>query len=253
MPDSDLKKGGSGADSMILLCVDTAETSCSIALIDRGTVLCEAYYSSRITHSRVLMGMIDQMVIRQAGLSPDAIDGFVVTRGPGSFTGVRIGISVVKGLAYAVGKPMAGVSSLDGIAWQFSRASIPVCVLMDAKRGEVYSSTYRFGNTGSVESTPEQVTDPGTAIAEAGTSKALFCGSGAIAYRDLIRSTFGPRAVFAPGFQNTVRAAALAGAAIERGGGCFQDPGAVLPVYLRRSDAEINRRAHASIDKRDRL
>ncbi len=231
---------------MKILAVDTAEQSCSIALVEDQIPLCETFFLNKRTHSRSLMDMIVHMLEKRAGLNIHEIDGFVAAHGPGSFTGLRIGISVVKGLACAVSKPAAGISSLDGIAWQFS-TSTSVCAMMDAKRGEVYCAFYHFENGLLVEKSQERAIAPEKAAKmakAAGKGNTLFAGSGAAVFRNKIQHFYGAGAHFVLPFQNYVRASALAHV-------LFQDPAvlslnhdAVKPLYLRRSDAEITYDKH---------
>ena len=100
---------------MRILAVDTATRSCSVAVVDDRTVLAETTVMTDETHSKHLMCLIHQ-VIQISKIALEDLDGFAVTRGPGSFTGLRIGISTVKGLAASSGKPMVGISSLDTLA-----------------------------------------------------------------------------------------------------------------------------------------
>ncbi len=224
---------------MKIVAVNTAETSVSVALVADTGLVCESFFESRITHSRVLMEMIHGMLTTRAGVPVADVDGFVVTRGPGSFTGLRIGISVVKGLAYAASKAVAGISSLDALAWQVSTSERTVCAMMDAKRGEVYAACYRFAAGRMIHKTDEVCVVPEQAVALAGES-ALYVGSGAAAYRKEIDALDRAGAAFAPGFLNQVRASALAHALLQAPELLSTDPLSLLPVYIRRSDAEIN-------------
>ncbi len=224
---------------MKILAVNTAEQTCSIALVEDGIPVCEEFYSSKKTHSVILMDMVDHMIHKRAEISMDRIDGFAVAKGPGSFTGLRIGISVVKALAYALSKPVAGISSLDGIAWQMSFSSQPVCVMMDAKRGEVYSAVYYFNGGYLKKKTDVLALSPEDACDRAGHN-ALFAGSGAFAFKNIISDRLGAGAVFAPRFQNGISATAIAEVLFRNLDLLSFDPLAALPVYLRRSDAEIN-------------
>jgi len=126
-------------------------------MVHGPSLLCEEFWTTKLTHSSRLLKMIEYMLENRAGAKLNDIDGFVVAGGPGSFTGLRIGISVVKGLSYAMNKPVASVSSLDGIAFRFACSSIPVCAMMDAKRNEVYCSVYHFNNGNLISRTPEIV------------------------------------------------------------------------------------------------
>ncbi len=228
---------------MKIVALNTSETSASVALVEDSRLVCEEFFSSRVTHSRVIMEMIDLVLTTRAGLPLSKIDGFVAARGPGSFTGLRIGISVVKGLAYAASKPVAGISSLDAIAWQVSTSEKTVCALMDAKRGEVYTACYRFSKGRMIHKSDEVCATPEKAVALAGGS-ALYVGSGAVAYRREIDALDPGQASFAPLFQNPVRASALAHALFQAPDLLSKDPLSLLPVYIRRSDAEINYDRH---------
>lgn len=224
---------------MKILAVNTSEASASVALVEDGTLLCEEFFSAGVTHSRVLMDMVHQMITVRASVSVAEIDGLVAARGPGSFTGLRIGISVVKGIALAASKPVAGISSLDAIAWQMSASNRQVCAMMDARRGEVYTACYRFSGGKLTHKTKEVCVTPKRAVDLAGES-AIFIGSGVLAYQDQIESIAEGDISFAPKFQNQVRASALAHAFFESQDLLSNDPSSLLPVYIRRSDAEIN-------------
>ena len=224
---------------MKILAVDTTEQGGSIALVDNGIPLCDRYVAGLKNHAVTLMPLVERMLKEDAGNGLDELDGFVISRGPGSFTGLRIGISMVKGLALATGKPVAGVSSLDGIAWQLSHAALPVCAMLDARRGEVYCAMYHFKNGELISKGEEKTISPEDVPALAGPS-ALFAGSGALVYRSSISEGMGQGAFFAPGFQNHVSALALAHVFFHDPGVSLKDPGELIPVYLRRSDAEIN-------------
>ncbi len=223
---------------MQMLALSTAEKECVLAWVADGVPVCEASWSSRQTHSRRLMEMVDHILRKWMSADINSIDAFVVAKGPGSFTGLRIGISVVKALSWAVSKPAAGVSSLDGIARRFSVSDLPVCALMDARRSEVYAAFYRFRDGNLVEKSAETAESP-SILVENVKEKTLFAGSGALAYRDLIRERLGGLARFAPGFQNSISPAALAEAVLQNPG-LLKDSREIVPEYIRRSDAEMN-------------
>jgi len=225
-----------------ILAVSTAEKECSLALTADRSVICEETWASRQTHSRRIMDMVARIMDR-CSMSVHDLDGFAVARGPGSFTGLRIGISTVKGLSYAASKPCAGVSSLDCIAWQFSSSSLPVCVIMDARRGEVYHATYYFQNGKLLKKTREKALKP-LEVLELLHGDTLFAGSGSAAYRGIIEKEFNKHAFFAPLFQNRVCAASIAHVIGQTASALTDENSAALlkPVYLRKSDAEINQK-----------
>ncbi|MFH2093531.1 MAG: tRNA (adenosine(37)-N6)-threonylcarbamoyltransferase complex dimerization subunit type 1 TsaB [Pseudomonadota bacterium] len=223
---------------MILLCLSTAEQGSSLAIVDGDRLICEEYWDTRQTHSKRLLSMIEHMVKERSGLDLKDIDAFVAARGPGSFTGLRIGISAVKGLAYAMGKPGLGVSSLDGIAFRFAYASIPVCVMMDAKRDEVYTAIYQFKAGHLLSKTRERVMNPSEAIAMV-DSPAVFAGSGSKAYKTIIEQQTDNPVIAAPHLDSTSAMALIQ--SLVSAGNFLDHPGNRLePVYIRKSDAELN-------------
>jgi tRNA threonylcarbamoyladenosine biosynthesis protein TsaB len=168
------------------------------------------------------------------------LDGFAVTRGPGSFTGLRIGISTVKGLALATGKPVAGVSTLDALAYQFPSFPDYVCPLLDARKGEVYTALYKC----IPHMTWEKVADdraigPREWLMQI-EGACLFVGDGATLYKNLVKEIIGEQARFAPPYLNTVRASVVAHIGMEQiERGEVGDVAFLVPHYIRKSDAEI--------------
>mgnify|MGYP001553104413 CR=1 FL=1 len=232
---------------MKVLSLSTAEQGASLAVFDGASLICEEYWVSRLTHSRRLVSMVDGVVRNRAGFDLESVDAFIAAKGPGSFTGLRIGISVVKGLAYALSKPCAGVSSLDGIAWRFCHSQLPVCAMMDARRGEVYSAIFRFSQGRLVEKTPETVCPPDKVVAYAGKAPVLYAGSGSKAYQDLISHDSGQSALFSCPDMDYVSASALARQIISHDSFFDRDRFELVPSYIRRSDAEIHFGKSASV------
>ena len=225
---------------MRILSLDTATPSCSAAVTDQNVLLAEfSVTATGQSHSRQVMAMIRQ-VIDRSGLTLGAIDGFAVSRGPGSFTGLRIGISTIKGLAAASGKPMVGVSSLKALAMQATAGSSLICPLLDARKGEVYFAFYRFTGGVLIRQGEERVLPPEKAI-EGVDGPCLFIGPGAVLYREIITGTLGGSAVFAPASHHTIRASTLACLARDRLESAeTDDVKRFVPVYIRKSDAEIH-------------
>ena len=232
---------------MKILAVDTASKSCSVAVVDNTSVLALQTIISDQTHSRHLMVMIDK-VIKLSRIKPSDIDGFAVTTGPGTFTGLRIGISSVKGLAVALNKPVTCVSSLDVLAMQTACYSYLICPLMDARRGEVYCARYRltsyeFKAGVLTNETDESVLPPDKAI-EGIDEPCMFVGEGASLYHKIIEDKLGDMAFFASPSQNTTCASTVAYLGLNQfKSNVFSNPEAIVPHYIRRSDAEINAKA----------
>ncbi len=224
---------------MKVLAVDTATGSCSVAILEKESLLAEVTLVSNRTHSEHLMGMITE-AIRLAGLTISDVDGFAVTRGPGSFTGIRIGLSTVKGLATASNKPVVGVSSLKALASQCYAPSILICPLIDARRGEVYYASYRYQEGHLLQLNSEQVAPPGNVMPGL-HEPCLFVGNGVVPYREVIRLRLGQLALFAPVSQSVIRAATVGFLGMKRlWDGDMGDLVRLAPRYIRPSDAEIN-------------
>ena len=223
---------------MLVLALDTTTRGGSCALARDGVVLAErstesAEYASRLP--RDLMALLDR-----TGVGLAAIDAFAVATGPGSFTGLRIGIATMQGLAFASARPLIGVSTFDALA---HHANAPrTATWIDAWRGEIYAALYEEG-----ELVREPIVDRAERIIESiGHASTHFIGDGVAAYRELIERELGQAATIAeptaPPLAGTI--ARLATAAAARG--AAPPPHAIRPLYVRRSDAELVRDARAS-------
>ncbi|NVM22763.1 MAG: tRNA (adenosine(37)-N6)-threonylcarbamoyltransferase complex dimerization subunit type 1 TsaB [Desulfobacterales bacterium] len=223
---------------MKILAVDTSSRTGSVAVLEDEAVLAEIQVTSTQTHAKRLMPAIDS-ALRMAGTHVSECDGFAVTTGPGSFTGLRIGISAVKGLAFATAKPVTAVSTLEALAYQFPTVADLICPLLDARKGEVYTALYRCDHYMHWEKVaPDSAVDPRPWLMQI-DHPCLFVGNGVDLYRNLIKEIAGRQARFAPPYLNTVRAsvAAYIGAKqIKRGQ--VADVGSLVPHYIRKSDAE---------------
>ena len=227
--------------NMKILALDTATKSCSAAIVDDGLACAELTTVNELTHSKHLMNMIDA-VCDMSGLKITDMDGFAVTIGPGSFTGLRIGISTVKGLAWSLNKPVVGISSLDALAWQCVPAAYPVCALLDARKQEVYYCRYRFQDGELKKDSTEQVIAPAEVINDI-REPCLFVGNGANLYKEAILEKLGQLAHFAGWNQENIRASSVAGLSLKRFMNHQTDDVALLvPHYIRKSDAELPRK-----------
>jgi len=201
--------------------------------------LAEMTSGRKETHSKHLMEMI-LAALEFAGITISEIDGFAVAKGPGSFTGLRIGISTVKGLAAASGKPVVGVSNLDAMAFQFPFSSRLICSLLDAHKKEVYCACYRFEEGVFKKETTDQVLPPDKAVADI-REPCLFVGNAALLYQEIIMGKLGDTAIFAPAFHNIIRASTVAHLSLERfEKNDTEDAALLVPHYIRKSDAELN-------------
>jgi len=223
-----------------LLAVDTATESCGVAVISDGRIQAELSLNHGETHTRHILVAIDE-ALSLAGAALTEIDAFGVTRGPGSFTGLRIGISTMKGMAFATGKPIIGVSSLEVLAYQAQGDSRLVCPMIDARRNEIYWRIYRrevdtlspqtSEHVGSVDQLAGQVDET-----------CMFIGNIAPRYSSRLLQLVKPTCQWAPAGENAIRPAVLAQLAWQRFlSGRVDDVKTFVPVYIRKSDAERKR------------
>lgn len=131
---------------MKILSIECSATPCSAAVSENGKILASRFTLDRLTHSQTLMPMVEE-VLRESNTSINEVDGFAIAAGPGSFTGVRIGISAVKGLAAASKKPCAAVSTLHAMAHLFKDTDCIVCAVMDARCNQVYNANFDISNS----------------------------------------------------------------------------------------------------------
>ena len=130
---------------MKIFAVDTSAKSASAAIVEDGIIKGEFFINTMLTHSETLMP-ITELLFKSTKCELKDIDVFAVNNGPGSFTGLRIGIAAVKGMAYAMNKPCAGVSTLESMAYSFSDEGSVICSVMDARCSQVYNALFEISN-----------------------------------------------------------------------------------------------------------
>lgn len=130
---------------MLILGIDTSAVTASVGLVSDGEVVGEFSLTGGLTHSEHLIPMIEN-ILRYGGFSPAQIDLYAVSIGPGSFTGLRIGVSTVKGMAFPENVPCVGVSTLEALAFRLGATDAVLCPVMDARRGEFYNALYDARN-----------------------------------------------------------------------------------------------------------
>ncbi len=223
---------------MVILSLDTTTRAGSAAVLRDDAVLCERVGDSSIAHGERLPGDLAR-VLETAGVSLREVELFAVAAGPGSFTGLRVGIATVQGLAMASGSRIVPISTLEALARAGRDGGRLVGAWMDAQRGEVYAALYEADGervrVAPVAAKPQAVLDAWTDAV--GTHDMVFIGDGATRYADLIQRRHGARVAVTPapplaGFVGQI-AAGRAGQAVL--------PHAVVPIYVRKSDAELAR------------
>ena len=223
-----------------ILAVDSSTLAGSVALCEVEILVVESLLNVRSTHSENLLGQIETL-LAAAGWALDDLDLLAAVTGPGSFTGLRIGIATVKGLAQVLERPVVGVSSLQTLAMNAPLASVPVCAFLDARKKEVYTQLFDCQNGLPQPLGPARVVPPAAAL-EALKGEVLFVGSGVAAYRTQIEELMGERALLPPEFAHQVRASQAAWLTLQ----CWPQgltlpAGELLPTYIRPSDAELQR------------
>jgi tRNA threonylcarbamoyladenosine biosynthesis protein TsaB len=231
---------------MLFLGIDTSSAMGTLALTLPGKVLAEWNLDVDRTHAKRLLPHLRWM-LEEAGLRLADVEGFAVTLGPGSFTGLRMGITTAKTLALVSGKPLGGGPTLDVLAGNLPETVCLICPVLDARRGEVYSALYRGDGSGNTERLTEyRVLSPETLL-QAVPGPVLFLGSGVGVYGDRFRSAGIHRVALEPE-QNHLRASVLCRLAreIHAAAGATR-PRDLRAIYVRPSDAERKKDpAHAS-------
>lgn len=219
---------------MIILSVDTStQNACAAVMNDHG-IVAEYTISNKKTHSQNIMPMIDDM-LKKANISMDMIDLFAVTVGPGSFTGLRIGMATVKTFAQVMKKPIIGVSTLEVLARNCIMSDKLACPMIDARREDVYNALFKSGEY----VVSDRAININELLEEIKEQEVVFVGDGADVHKDLIKKIMGDRASFASGAANSTRAANVCEIALKKfDSGIVDDAYTLNPFYLRVSQAE---------------
>jgi len=230
------------AGSYLILAIETA-TGCGSVSVTRGgsrngRLLAEATAHPDITHSRRLLGSVD-WVMQAAGVEWPDLDGVALSLGPGSFTGLRIGMAAAKGIVLALGVPLLAVSTFDGMALSCPVIDRPLWCLLDARKQEVYASCFLPGEDGRPELHKKAFAVKPEVLAEEINQPSLIAGPGVDAYQDIFAAVKDVRLI--PAALSSPRAARTGFLAAEQlAAGNILDPAGAVPLYVRASDAEIN-------------
>ena len=228
---------------MKILAIDSSGMVASAAVVEDDKVLAEFNINNKKNHSTTLLPMIDALK-NFLQLDLETLDAIAVSRGPGSFTGLRIGSATAKGIALSLEKPIVEISTIEAMAYQLFGVKSFICPLMDARRNQVYTGVYRF-NEAVLETVME---DSALDIEEAAEflnakgEPVIFLGDGVPVYKDVLKEKLDIPYEFALAFQNRQRAAALGVLAVRYAKeGKMIDSKMHRPQYLRLSQAERER------------
>jgi tRNA threonylcarbamoyladenosine biosynthesis protein TsaB len=221
-----------------VLAIDTAGDTGSVALIEDDQLLGEYLFSGARTHSEKLLSMIDRL-LTDHGCPVQRVDLIAVSSGPGSFTGLRVGISTAQGIALAEGKDLMGVPTLEVIACQARGHREQICPMIDLRVHEIFTALYRFADSGDLQHLQDEtVCDPESWLAGI-KEKTVFLGSGACRYQKQITAILGDAALILPPSAGIPKASTVAHLARQR---YLQhtrnDLYSIAPVYVRPPDAE---------------
>ncbi|GIM29170.1 tRNA (adenosine(37)-N6)-threonylcarbamoyltransferase complex dimerization subunit type 1 TsaB [Clostridium polyendosporum] len=224
---------------MIVLSVDSSSSAATVALVSEESILGEITLNHKKQHSILLMPMIDSL-LKYNELSLGDIDGFVISKGPGSFTGLRIGMATIKGLSLGSNKPCISISNLDGLAYNVFPFEGIICPIMDALRNNVYTCIYKNEEDNLKPLTEYMVIslDELIDIIKKQGEKVIFVGDGTEKHRDYLNSHL-QNATFAPYHLNYTRASSLGELGVKQfSKGISDNINISAPLYLRKSQAE---------------
>lgn len=224
----------------VILALETAGPCGSVALVCPGRCLGEYSLNTETTHSRRLLAGVEWL-LDQTSLSWEHIDAIGVSLGPGSFTGLRIGLATAKGLCLATGKPLLGVAGLDGLASQIPFSTLPVCPVVDARKKEIYTALYHCHSSGTPIRTSNISVMAPERLAEVISGPTIFIGDALPLYGGMLRQLLPGFARLAPAEICYARASAIGCVALRHfAAGEFLDPATAVPIYVRSSDAELH-------------
>ncbi|WP_297630295.1 tRNA (adenosine(37)-N6)-threonylcarbamoyltransferase complex dimerization subunit type 1 TsaB [uncultured Clostridium sp.] len=229
---------------MLILSVDSSSKCATCALVDDNGIVSEYTLNNMREHSVLMMPMIER-ILEDSNKTIDDIDGFVVSKGPGSFTGLRIGMATIKGLSFGSNKPYISISSLDGLALSVGSFDGIICPIMDALRDTVYTSFYKFNN-GKLQKLLDYTSLSLEELKEELNSrneKVIFIGDGVFKHKTFLEENIS-NAVFASNSVNVVRASTIGELGLELLKKDIHDDENSAPLYLKQPQAvrELNQR-----------
>ena len=219
---------------MKILAMDTSSVNATVAVGDENKILGEYTVAGERAHSQIIMPMLDDM-LKHCGITVKDIDVFAVALGPGSFTGLRIGISAMKTLAQALDKKIIGVSSLDCVAASFPFTEKIVCPIFDARRNDVYNALYLNGE----KTVKDRIVDFDELLIEMHGKEVVFAGDAITKFKNKIESFDSEKWYVSPVNLSMQRASSIASVALERANkDLYDNLYEVTPIYLRLPQAE---------------
>jgi len=221
----------------LLLAIETATRDTSVALLRGDELIAEACETEGAAAAETLLPAIDRL-LRENEVTAADIDAFAVSIGPGSFTGLRVGLATLKGLAFGSDRPVARVPTLTALAWVSPRRDLPVAALLDARRGEMYAAVYDLDDRGPRGRLDEGVYAPHELIPHL-PPECILVGEGASVFGSEIQDQLGAGVVVAGGLVSAAAVGWVGARMLARGEGVSATE--LVPRYVRRAEAEVQR------------
>jgi tRNA threonylcarbamoyladenosine biosynthesis protein TsaB len=245
-----MDKCDKGVGWMLILALDTSADMCTAAIVNDAGLVAQSVFRHRMDLLRRLAPNI-KSVMDDCGLSVESLDGFAVSLGPGSFTGIRIGVTTAKAMAYAAGKKLVGIPTLDILAaGVMAEHGDVIAPLVTARPGEAYTALYRVDDHNPHKLTDDLVLTMDEILHKAlglKSKRVIFCGSGCRANKSHIEDFLGDKALFAPSWMDYPRGEIMGKLAIDRlGAGESDDPYSLVPLYVQRPTPEVRLEAKKS-------
>lgn len=226
----------------LILGLETATPLGSLALIENEQIIIERYLLQKGNHAEELLPALDQM-LKANGLNISQLEAIAVSKGPGSFTGLRIGVSFAKGLAFSLKIPLLGVPTLDALAWNLVDSDLDglICPLLDARKKQVYAALYEHQGHNLKLITDYLAIDPLELLRLINQNvlshKVIFLGDGLAIYGGMIKDFLGQRAIFAVEEQRLPHASKIAWLGLKRlRDGRIENLASFVPLYVRPSE-----------------
>ncbi len=214
------------------LAIDTSTDTASLALVQDNEVLAELTWRCGQNHTTQLLTHLAHL-LNQTKLNLQSTSGIIIARGPGSFNGLRVGISTAKGLAFSLGVPIVGISSLEAEAYQHAETGLPICPIFNAGRGEIATATYQKKHNEWRQLTTEHITTVET-LCSLITTKTIFCGEFIPLIATQLRKQLKQKAVILSPATGLRRASFLAELGLKRlKVSDYDNPATLQPLYLR--------------------
>ncbi len=229
-----------GVEGVKILTLDSSSLSGSVSLCQGESLVAESLLNIRSTHSEKLLKQIDHL-LEETGWRLADLDLLAVVTGPGSFTGLRIGIATIKGIAQVLNKPVVPVSALQAVAMNLPLSPIPICAFLDARKSEVYTQLFEWHQTSGPVAIGDPAVLPPEQLLQKLSGPVALVGDGVFLYRQMIEDILAAQALIPVAPVHQLSAAKASWLALQTyQSGLLQGAAEILPTYIRPSDAELN-------------